>query len=129
MTPDTATYEERMKAGEGDLWVELGNQNDANPCFLPALLFRTGAPAEDYAKLFAPGEAFDQFVDACQEAVTPEEVASSAANAMKVIIEDEHVIVPIAGVFRIYGMQDTVQDFVANPSRTSQRWELVSIGQ
>jgi peptide/nickel transport system substrate-binding protein len=131
-TPDTASYQDRLKAGTGDLWVELGNQNDANPCFLPDLLFYSKAPAGqepgDYARLFAPGTKFDASIDACRSAVTPEDVAKSAAQAMHVIIDEEHIIVPVAGVFRIYAIKDTVQGFVAHPSRTNQRWDTVSIG-
>ena len=41
-----------MKNGQGDLWVELGNQNDANPCFLPNLLFRTDGASQNYAYAF-----------------------------------------------------------------------------
>ena len=46
-TPDTATYETRLAAGEGDLWAERGSQNDGNPCFLPDLLFSTPLPEGD----------------------------------------------------------------------------------
>jgi ABC-type transport system substrate-binding protein len=131
-TPDTASYEERLKAGTGDLWVELGNQNDANPCFLPDLLFYSKAPAGqepgDYARLFAPGAAFDTAIDACRAAVSPQDVAKSATQAMHVIIDQEHIVVPVAGVFRIYAMKDTVQGFEAHASRTNQRWDTVSIG-
>jgi peptide/nickel transport system substrate-binding protein len=46
-TPDLATYEARLQTGEGDLWAEVGNQNDANPCFLPDLLFYSPDPGGD----------------------------------------------------------------------------------
>ncbi|MEK7424535.1 MAG: ABC transporter substrate-binding protein, partial [Actinomycetota bacterium] len=46
-TPDTASYEARLAKGEGDLWVEAGSQNDANPCFLPELLFSSPEPGGD----------------------------------------------------------------------------------
>jgi peptide/nickel transport system substrate-binding protein len=64
LTPDTATYEARLQAGEGDLWAEAGSQNDGNPCFLPDLLFYSPDPAGDaesmmYGNAFAPGAAFD----------------------------------------------------------------------
>lgn len=128
-TPDTAAYEERLKAGTGDLWAEIGNQNDANPCFLPDLLFYSKAPPGeepgDYARLFAPGAKFDAFIESCRSAVTAEEVAKSAARAMQVIIDQEHTVAPIAGIFRIYAMKDAVQGFVAHPSRTNQRWDSV----
>jgi peptide/nickel transport system substrate-binding protein len=130
-TPDTASYEDRLKAGTGDLWAEIGNQNDANPCFLPDLLFYSKVPpgeeSGDYARLFAPGAKFDTFIEGCRAAVTSEQVAENAAQAMQVIIDEEHIIIPIAGIFRIYALQDTVQGFEPHSSRTNQRWDSVSI--
>ena len=51
----------------------------------------------------------------------------NAAQAMKVIIDEEHIVIPIAGIFRIYALQDTVQGFEPHSSRTNQRWDSVSI--
>ena len=129
-TPDTASYEERLKAGTGDLWAEIGNQNDANPCFLPDLLFYSKVPPEDeegamYARLFAPGAQFDTFIEACREAVTVEDVAKSAAQAMQVIIDQEHIVIPIAGIYRSYAFKDTIQGFEPHSARTNQRWDTV----
>ncbi len=130
--PDSASYTARLKAGTGDLWAELGNQNDANPCFLPDLLFygkvAPGKEPGDYPKLFAPGEKFDAFIEGCRAAVSTEDVAKNAAQAMHVIIDEEHIVLPVAGIFRIYAMQDNVQGFVAHPSSTNQRFESVFRG-
>ena len=131
-TPDTASYEDRLKTGNGDLWAEIGNQNDANPCFLPDLLFYSKVPPEDeegamYARAFAPGAAFDAAIEACRSAVTTEDVAKSAAQAMQIIIDQERVVIPIAGIFRILAMQDTVQGVDPHPSGTNQSWAGVSI--
>lgn len=131
-TPDTASYEDRLKTGNGDLWAEIGNQNDANPCFLPDLLFYSQVPPEDeegamYARLFAPGAAFDSAIEACRSAVTTDDVAKSAAAAMQVIIDQERAVIPIAGIFRIIAMQDTVQGLDAHPSGANQRWDGISI--
>lgn len=130
VTPDTASYEARLMEGTGDLWAEIGNQNDANPCFLPDLLFYSKVPPEDveaamYARLFAPGATFDTFIETCRAAVTPEEVAQSAAQAMQVIIDQEHIVIPIAGIYRTYAFNDTVQGFVPHSARTNQRWDSV----
>ncbi len=130
--PDSASYSARLKAGTGDLWAELGNQNDANPCFLPDLLFygkvAPGKEPGDYQKLFAPGEKFDAFIEGCRAAVSADDVAKNAAQAMHVIIDEEHIVVPVAGIFRIYALKDNVQGFVPHPSSTNQRFEPVFLG-
>ena len=133
-TPDTATYEARLQAGEGDLWAEAGSQNDGNPCFLPALLFSSpepGAPPEDvmYGNAFAPGAAFDAFIEQCDMAVTTEEVQEAAAGAMKVLIDDEFVVIPLAGTYRLFGVSSKVEGFEAHPSGVNQRWAGVSIAE
>ena len=127
-TPDSVSYSARLKAGTGDLWAELGNQNDANPCFLPDLLFYSKGTG-DYAKLFAPGAKFDGFIEGCRAAITAADVQKNAAQAMQVIIDEEHTVVPLAGIFRIYAMKNTVQGFEPHASRTNQRWEGVWVSQ
>jgi peptide/nickel transport system substrate-binding protein len=131
-TPDTATYEARLQTLEGDLWAENGNQNDGNPCFLPDLLFYSPQPGGDaeanmYGNAFALGAAFDTHIDDCRAAVTVEEVQQAAANAMKVLIDDEFVVIPLAGVFRIYGVTANVEGFEPHPSGLNQRWTSVSL--
>jgi peptide/nickel transport system substrate-binding protein len=131
-TPDLATYEARLQTGEGDLWVEAGNQNDGNPCFLPDLLFYSPDPGGDpesqmYGNAFALGEDFDAHIDACRSATSIEEVQDAAANAMRVLIDDEHVVIPIAGIFRIYGIRDRVQGLEAHPSGANQRWTAITV--
>lgn len=125
-TPDTASYEARLVEGTGDLWAEIGNQNDANPCFLPNGLFYSQSPWEGYPTLFAPGEAFDVFMENCKSAVTTDEVTEAAAKAMQLIIDEEHIVIPIAGIYRIWGHSDAVLGFSAHPSGVNQRWNLVS---
>jgi peptide/nickel transport system substrate-binding protein len=131
-TPDTAIYEARLQTLEGDLWAENGNQNDGNPCFLPDLLFYSpveGGDAESnmYGNAFALGAAFDTHIDDCRAAVTTEEVQEAAANAMKVLIDDEFVVIPLAGVFRIYGTTANVEGFEPHPSGLNQLWTGVSL--
>jgi peptide/nickel transport system substrate-binding protein len=131
-TPDTATYEARLQAGEGDLWAEQGNQNDGNPCFLPDLLFYTPPPDSDpesamYGNMFAPGPAFDAHIDTCRSAVSIEEVQEAAAMAVKILIDEEFVVIPIAGTYRIYGVSANVQGLEPHPSGLNQRWTDVTV--
>src|SRR5690606_38470550 len=98
-TPDTATYEQRLAVGEGDLWLERGSQNDANPAFLPDLLFTSPVEGGDpestmYGRAFAPGEAFDTAITEAREAVEREQVQEAAARAMNIVIGEERVVIP-----------------------------------
>ena len=130
-TPDTATYETRLAAGEGDLWAEVGSQNDGNPCFLPDLLFSTPVPGGEpeavmYGAAFAPGESFDAFIGDCRSATSIEEVQEAAAGAMKVVIDDEFVVLPLAGIREIYAASEKIADFTPHPSGLNQRWTELS---
>jgi peptide/nickel transport system substrate-binding protein len=131
-TPDTATYEARLAAGEGDLWAEAGSQNDGNPCFLPDLLFHTPDPEGDpeaamYGNAFAPGAAFDAHIEECRTAESIEDVQAAAASAMQVVIDDEYVVIPLAGTFGLYGANSRVGEFTPHPSGINQRWTALSV--
>ena len=131
-TPDVASYNARLTSGEGDLWAEVGNQVDGDPCYLPGLLFYSPTPLSDpesaaYANAFAPGAQFDAFIDQCDRAASVEAVQQAAASAMKVLIDEQFVVVPLAGVYRLYGLAATVEGFEAHPTQFQQRWENVSV--
>lgn len=126
-TPDTATYEQRLALGEGDLWLEAGSQNDANPAFLPELLFSSpveGADPEStmYGRAFAPGEEFDAAIKRSFEATDTAEVQEAAAEAMNIVINEERVVVPLCGFYRIVGHTDAVTAFDLHASGVNQRW-------
>lgn len=129
LTPDTGIYGARLEAKEGDLWAEVGNQVDADPCYLPGSLYYS--PGEDstnaYANAFAPGPEFDSFIDACRVATSIGDAQEAAANAMSVLIDQEHVVIPIAGVIRLYAVRDRVQNFNPHPVQFVERWEHVTV--
>lgn len=132
LAADSGIYEEQLAVGTGDLWVEAGAQNDANPCFLPALLFSSpveggDAEANAYANRFAAGAEFDQFMTQCAAAESPAEVQAAAASGMQVVIDTERIVTPIAGTFRIFGAIASVSGFVAHPSGIHQRWGEISL--
>ena len=128
-TPDNATYTARLKSGEGDLWAEIGSQNQADPCFLCFLFTNQPGGSSDYGRLFAPGEAFDQAYLAARAAQTTDEAARSAAQAMHVVIDQELSVIPIAGIYRIWGTRDSVQGFKAHPSSTNQDFTAIGLGR
>lgn len=133
-TEDTATYEARLQAGEGDLWAEAGSQNDGDPCFLPDLLFfspQEGGDAEAnmYGNAFAPGPEYDALIETCRAAPTVPEVQSAAAEAVGFLIDGEQIVIPIAGTTRIYAAAPGVSGFVPHPSGLNQRWTSVAVSE
>lgn len=131
-TPDTATYEQRLGVGEGDLWLEAGSQNDANPAFLPDLLFSTPAEGGDpeataYGRAFAPGVTFDEAITRSREATDIAEVQAAAAEAMNIVINEERVVVPLCGFYRIVGHSDVVTAFELHASGVNQRWTSLKV--
>ena len=127
--PDDAAWQARINAGSGDLWAEAGGQNDANPCFLPQLLFYSGPRLRPsgYARLFAPGAILDGFVDACARATTRGDVEGSAAEAEHVLVDDEGIVIPLAATRRVWGVGERVRGFSPHPSSLNQRWERVTL--
>jgi peptide/nickel transport system substrate-binding protein len=126
-TPDTASYEDRLAQGEGDLWLETGSQNDANPAFLPALLFWSVGLFGDigYQPLFAPGGQFDDLIVEALAEPGSEEVKNLMGQAMQILIDQEAVVIPLAGIFRISGMTDRVQGFEPQPSGLQVMYDAV----
>jgi peptide/nickel transport system substrate-binding protein len=129
--PDENTYSSALSAGQGDLFAEVGNQNDANPCFLPDLLFYfKGTAHGDYGYRFGPGGAFDQVIRSkCRQGVSDAVAQQGAAQAMRILVDQQSIVIPIAGVFRIYGLSTKVRGFQANPSQTNQSWASVSLAK
>ncbi len=127
--PDSASYQSLITSGQGDLFLEQGNQNDANPAFLPFLLFATsgsGASAP-YPTLFGPGAQFDQIMNQTLTEPDINKVRQLTADGLQILIDEQAVVIPLAGIYRIYGMKDTVQNFVPHASFLSVRWEGVSL--
>jgi peptide/nickel transport system substrate-binding protein len=126
--PDNATYSNRMNSLEGDLWLEQGNQNDANPAFLPALLFSKkglfGGSA--YQTLFAPGGRFDTLINAALYAPGEAQVKSLVARAMHVLIDEDAIVVPLAGIPRIAATSSKVNGFDSQPSQLQVSYAGVS---
>lgn len=127
--PDDATYTNRMNSLQGDLWLEQGNQNDANPAFLPALLFSKkglfGGSA--YQTLFAPGGSFETLINGALATPSETQVKSLVARAMQVIIDQDAIVVPLAGVARIAATSSKVHGFQSQPSQLQVSYAGVSL--
>jgi len=128
--PDSDSYGAVMDAGDGDLFLEQGNQNDANPGFLPILLFYTGPGSGDpfsYQKLFGPGGKFDETLAPALTEANADTVRKIVANAMHQFVDVDVAAIPLAGVFRIYGLRKGVEGFVPHPAFLHVRWDTVSV--
>jgi ABC-type transport system substrate-binding protein len=128
--PDPGTYEERLVAGQGDLWLEQGAQNDANPTFLGAVLFwsRSGEFGDPgYRALFAPGASFDRPLEQALATQDPDEAKSLAADALDVLVDQEAIVIPLAGIFNITAMKEKVKGFQPQASGLQVRYDTVSL--
>lgn len=127
-TPDDAAYTARTESLQGDLWLERGNQNDANPSFLPALLFSKKGlfGPGDYQKMFAPGGNFDRLINRALSARTDDEVQSLTAQAMAAIVDDDAIVVPLAGISQISASKN-VTGFQPHASALQVRYDRVAL--
>ena len=124
-------YTPRLQSGQADLWLEQGNQNDANPAFISFVLY-TGAgfnTTSAYPPRFAPAPTFPLFNTEILKTFSEpnlDTVRLETAKAFKDAIENAAVLAPLAGLFRIYGMNNKVQGFVAHPAFLHVQWESVA---
>ncbi len=136
-TPDAGAYEERLNSFRGDLWLERGNQNDANPAFLPALLFWEEGLFGNigYQPVFAPGwppdvaeprvgdGAFDRVIVDALASPDAEEVKQLSARAMHLLIDEYAIVIPLAGLIRAHAVRPEVMGLPAHPSGIQVRFD------
>ena len=122
--PDIATFAARGTAGACDLNLASANQNDLNPLFLPALIYYSKS-LRPFVRWYAVGPAFDRIVESGLRAEDPDEARRLAAEAMRLAIDVEAINLPLAGLFRIYGLKRSVEGFVPHPAQTHQDWTRV----
>ena len=130
-TPDNPAYSARLENKQGDLFLEIGNQNSPSPCFLSSLFYGRHPNPGPYARGFAPGPAgwpaYDDAIDACDGAPNIDEAAKQSANAIHVAVDEARVVIPLVGITRIYAARANVKDFTPHPVRLHVRWESLSV--
>ncbi|QSZ26790.1 ABC transporter substrate-binding protein [Aceticella autotrophica] len=125
---DRGLYSDKLKKGEGDLWLERGSQNDGDPTFLPQLLFYSrGYYEENYNKAFWPGEKFDRLLEEARNTPDIRESARLTAEAMHVLIDEETTAVPLASLYTIYAAKKKIKGLTPHPSGINTRWDGVYI--
>ncbi len=125
-SPDSASYQARVASGEFDLDLEGTNQNDANPIFLPALRFYSKSTGKS-VRWFAPGGRFDEAVEAGLAANESGQVMLRSAEAQRILVDEEVVVIPLAGLKRISAMRGEVRGFTPHPALLHQRWDTISV--
>jgi len=125
-SPDTASYQKRVESGEFDLDLEGTSQNDANPMFLPALRFYSKSTGKT-VRHFAPGGRFDEIIEAGSGAVERDEVMRRSAEAQRLLVDEEVIVITLAGLKRITAMREGVRGFTPHPSLLNQRWDTIHI--
>ncbi len=129
-TPDDPSYTAALNEGRGDLYLEQGNQNDANVAFLPSLLFYTGPEGgggSNYQPIVAPGGKFDELLKPVFTEPDHDKLQREVADAMHEIIDVQAAVIPLNGVFRIYGLKQSVKGFTPHASFLNVRWEGVTV--
>ena len=122
--PDGPSYSTALGMGAGDLFLEMGNQNDANPAFLPQILFYARGGGT-YGALTGPGPAFDDLIDMAQAATSEDAVKQAVASAMHQVVDVAQVLVETAGLYRILGTRSNIAGLVPHASDVNQRWDSV----
>ena len=123
--PDLGSYAARLTRGEFDLNLGISNQNDANPLFLPALIYYSKS-TRPFARWHYVGGEFDRLVERGMKTSNPAEAQRLAAEAIHLAVDEESALVPVATLFRLYALKAGVEGFVAHPSSTNQSWVRVS---
>ena len=124
--PDIGTYSARQSDGEYDLTLTISNQNDANPLFLPALIFYSKS-TRPFARWNYVGDKFDKLIETGLQSSNPDDVQRIAAESIHYAVDEEAAMIPIAGMLRLYAMKKSVQGFSAHPSSTNQSWAQVFV--
>lgn len=123
---DSPAFGSRVESGEGDLFLETGNQNDGNPAFLPLFVY-TGPGGYAGRSVSEPAEGYGEAVAAALESPSIDEMREDIAEALTILVDEEATVIPLAGIFRIYGMTDAVTGFDPHPSFSHQKWHTVQL--
>ncbi len=73
------------------------------------------------------GREFDRLIAPSLTTADAKKARKSVAEAMDYIIDEQAVILPLAGIYRIYGMKDSVEGFEPHASFLNVRWDGVSL--
>ncbi len=124
---DADAYFEKLEGGDGDLFAEVGSQNDGDPSFLGALFTAEAGGFADYARLFGAGPDYGERFVRARASPDTEEVRLLAAEGMHIAVDTVVAVVPLAGINRLWALRANVEGFVPHPSDVHQRWDDVYV--
>jgi peptide/nickel transport system substrate-binding protein len=122
--PDAAAYAARINAGTFDVDINYFNQNDANPARIVTQFWSEKA-ANARIRYTGPGGTFETLIDEAQSAPDTATAARKAAEAHKVLIEEQAAAIPLTSYPQLFGVKTTVAGFAAHPSVNHQPWTAV----
>lgn len=119
---ETATYGDLLTEDKGDIFLEKGTQNNADPTFLPYLLHHTdGLYNLFYGPHYLGGEEFDALLDQARATADLDECTRLTAEALHILIDGKAINIPLASHYQIWAAKDKIEGFVAYPSSVNQR--------
>jgi peptide/nickel transport system substrate-binding protein len=125
---DEKSFNDAMKDPKNDLFLEQGSQNDANPAFLPAQLLYTGKEATTETRTVAAvGAPFDDVLAPVFREPNHDVLQGIVAKAMHVVVDEQVSLIPLAGIPRLYAMNDKVSGLTPHPALLNLRWADVGL--
>ena len=122
---DVGLYHKLMKDGKGDLWLEKGNQNSADPTFLPYLLFH---PEGYYPKMLHTVSGTPRFchqLEGARSCDRIENIRKNLALALKEVIHQQGMVFPIATLPQVIVTHKKVIFEHLYPSLLTTRWDRI----
>lgn len=105
-------YDDALAKTAGHLYLEKGNQNDADPAFLPRLFASPALdPGNDYGRLFGPGPALDQLISAARQTGDLDKLRDLSAKSVHELEDVSVTIIPIAGLTNVWSTARDIAGF------------------
>jgi peptide/nickel transport system substrate-binding protein len=123
---DAGLYHSMMKEGKGDLWLEKGSVNSADLTFLPHLLFHPDGYYVKQLGTAAGTAAFSDFIAKARASASDDDFRKNTALALKEIIAEELLFVPLADLPFLLAAKEDVQVPELHPTALTLRWDTFS---
>ena len=124
---DTGLYHSLMKAHKGDLWLEKGNLNSADLTFLPHLLFHPDGFYPGQLGTPAGSGQFRSLIAQARAARSDEDFRKYTALALREIIAEERLFIPLAELPFVLAARLKVQVPDLHPTLLSIRWDQFAL--